>query len=126
MENGKQVCLKLIDTAGQDFRYITFKYLIRNKIDCIVLGYDITDKRSFDSLSGWIEKIKENSINTIKLIYLIGNKIDLEESRKVNKEEGQRFAKENNLRFFEVSCKTGEGIGVFLDDLKNEITKYEI
>ena len=127
LENWKEICLKLIDSIGQErFRSICFNLLRRNKIDFIVLGYDITNKCTFDSLSGWIEKIKENSINTIKLIYLIGNKIDLEESRKVNKEEGQRFAKENNLRFFEVSCKTGEGTGVFLDDLKNEITKYEI
>ena len=127
LENEKQISLKLIDTAGQErFRSITFSILKGNKIDFIVLGYDITNKCTFDSLSGWIEKIKENSINTIKLIYLIGNKIDLEEFREVYKEEGQRFAKENNLRFFEAPCKTGEGIGVFLDDLKNEITKYEI
>ena len=124
--NGKQISLQLIDTSGQErFRSISFNLLKMNKIDCIVLGYDITDKSSFDSLSRWINEIKESNKN-IKLIYLIGNKIDLEKFREVKKEEGEKFAKEYNLRFFEVSSKTGEGIAEFLNDLKNEIEKYEI
>ena len=52
-----------------------------------------------------------------ELIYLIGNKIDLNERREVDKEEANEFAKSENLRFFEISCKTGEGIKEFMDDL---------
>ena len=37
--------------------------------------------------------------------------------------EARDFAKENNLRYFEVSCRTGKGIDKFLEDLKNEIIK---
>ena len=126
LNNGKQINLKLYDTAGQErFRSITRRIYARENVDFVVLGYDITDRNSFDVLSGWINMIKENNKN-VKLIYLIGNKMDLEESRKISQEEGKIFAKDNNLRFFEVSCKTGEGISEFLDDLRNEITKYEM
>ena len=126
LKNGKEINLKLYDTAGQErFRAITFKTLSRNNIDFVVLGYDITNKRSFDSLFNWIDNIKECNTNT-KLIYIIGNKMDLEGSREVGKEEGKRFAENLNLRFFEVSARTGEGIEAFLNDLKNEIAKYEM
>ena len=35
---------------------------------------------------------------------LIGNKIDLENERKVSKEEGLRYANENNYYFRETTC----------------------
>ena len=124
LKNGKEINLKLYDTVGAErFRGITFGMLRRTNIDFVVLGYDITRQKSLYSLFDYIEEIKENNITT-KLIYLIGNKIDLEKSRVVSKEEGERFAENFNLRFFEVSCKTGEGIEEFLYDLQKEIEKY--
>ncbi len=40
--------------------------------------------------------------------FLIGNKIDLENERKVTKEQGEKFCKENNINeFMESSAKTG-------------------
>ena len=55
-------------------------------------------------------------------MYLIGNGIDIDK-RKVDKEKAKNFANENNLRYFETSCKTGEGIQEFYIDLINEIAK---
>ena len=57
------------------------------------------------------------------MIYLIGNKIDLE--REVLEDEAKNFSKENNLRYFETSCKTGEGVQEFFKDLVTEISKIE-
>ena len=48
---------------------------------------------------------------------MIGNNKDLESERLVSEEEAIDYAEKNNLRFFEISCKTGEGIDEFLDDL---------
>ena len=127
LKNGKQISLILYDTTGKErFRAVTFQILKEKNIDFVVLGYDITNKGSFDSLPRWLNSIIENTTKKVKLIYLIGNKIDLKESRVVSKEDGERFAENFNLRFFEVSCKTGEGIEEFLNDLKNEIAKYEM
>ena len=56
-------------------------------------------------------------------MYLIGNKIDLE--REVLKGEAKNFAEENNLRYFETSCLTGEGVQEFFNDLVTEISKIE-
>lgn len=41
---------------------------------------------------------------------MVGNKVDLEGERKVNKEVAKNFAKENNLLFLETSAKNGTNI----------------
>ena len=67
----------------------------------IFLIYDISSKESFDNLTQWIEFI--NSYEKTKIV-LCGNKIDLENERKVSKTQGENFAKEKNLVFHEVSA----------------------
>ena len=122
LENGEIIQLSLLDTVGQEyFRSITFQYI--SKADCIVLGFSVTEERDLlDIKNSFYPRVKEYP--NIKLIYLVGNKIDVEdEERKVNKEEALNFEKENNLRYFEISCKTGEGVQEFYNDLINEIVK---
>ena len=125
LENGEIIQLSLLDTVGQEyFRSITFQYISKaDCIDCIVLGFSVTDKSDLmDIKNSFYPKVKEYP--NIKLIYLVGNKIDVEdEERKVDKEEALSFEKENNLRYFEISCKTGEGVQEFYNDLINEIVK---
>jgi Ras-related protein Rab-5C len=41
---------------------------------------------------------------------LVGNKLDMESSRKTSTELGQRFAEEEGLLFTEASAKTGGGV----------------
>ena len=41
---------------------------------------------------------------------VVGNKIDLKNSRQITTEEGKNFAKKYNFIFAEVSAKTGVGI----------------
>ena len=45
------------------------------------------------------------------------------EDRQVTREEAIEFAKKENLRFFEISCKTDEGIKEFFDDVKHNLLK---
>ena len=85
-----------------------------------MIGFDVTSRRTFESVVGyWNSAIEEYNL----LIYLIGNKIDLYDKRQVSDEEIMKFAEDNNLRCFLTSCLTGEGVQNFFDDLVNEITK---
>ncbi|PIK60842.1 putative ras-related protein [Apostichopus japonicus] len=54
--------------------------------------------------------------NPNTVIFLIGNKSDLEAQRDVTYEEAKQFAEENGLLFLEASAKTGEHVEeAFLD-----------
>ena len=117
----KKINFQLWETPSQE-NYIPLIKMFMKVHDCLVIGYDITKKYSFDEIKNmWYPKAIE--FNACNLIYLIGNKLDLNENREVKKEEAFEFAKSNNLRFFEISCKTGEGMKEFLDDLVHNILK---
>ena len=57
----------------------------------MIITYDITSKRSFDSLAVWLQQVKDFADPKIVTI-LIGNKCDLSHLRTVPKEEAQKFA----------------------------------
>ena len=104
----KTINLQIWDTAGQE-RYKVICKNYYNKGDGFIIVYDITNKRSFDSIVNWVEDIKELASNDNKNI-ILGNKCDLESERKINKEEGDNLAKKYNCQFFEVSAQNGKNI----------------
>ena len=88
-------------------------------IDCFVIGFGITKKDSFEYTKGDLYHMYKDDNLCSNLIYLIANKIDLYlyTQKEVDMEEAIEFAEKENLRFFGISIKTGEGINEFLDDL---------
>ena len=54
------------------------------------------------------------------------NKIDRVQDREEKGKESRKFSEENHFRYFEMSCKTGEGVQKFFDDLITQITKTYI
>lgn len=55
----------------------------------------------------WLKEVKQNAGPDV-LVYLIGNKADLEEMREVTPEKAKEFADEHNIRrIFESSAKSG-------------------
>ena len=109
------------DTSGQEKYKSLIKFFVKDA-DSIVLGYDVTRKGSFDNMKTfWYDFVLEFS-NT-NLLYLLGNKIDLKNERKVSRIEAKNYCKEKNIRYFEISCLASIGIKEFLDDLVNELIK---
>ena len=103
----KKVKLQIWDTAGQE-KYMSINKNLFQRVQGIILMYDITREDTFNNLSKWMEHIKENA-NGIPLI-LIGNKSDLNNERKVNEEDGKAFAKNNKIIFLEASAKIGTNV----------------
>ena len=67
----------------------------------------IYSSKSFDDIDLWLKDLKANSNPDIK-VFLIGNKLDLEESRLVPKEKALQFKKDFDLDLFmETSAKSG-------------------
>ena len=119
--NGKKIRLQIWDTAGQErFRNIAKNYF--QSSNGFIVVYDITCKDSFDKLTYWIGEINENAPVETKTI-LLGNKIDLKDSREVPKEEGEEFSKSKNINFLEVSAKDGTNVKEAFDLLIADILK---
>ena len=74
-----------------------------------MLLYDITERESFENISYWMSKIKENAKSDINVI-LVGNKLDRESDRQVSREEGEAMARNYNISFLEVSAKNNINI----------------
>ncbi|PAA64349.1 hypothetical protein BOX15_Mlig011637g1 [Macrostomum lignano] len=106
--NGKKVKLQVWDTAGQErFRTITTAYY-RGAMG-IVLVYDVTDAESFDNIRTWISNIDQHASSDVEKL-LLANKCDLVDERAVSVERGEKFAADNQMRFYECSAKTGQGV----------------
>ena len=64
----------------------------------------MTNEESFEHVKGWINSIyKEANPNIAKV--LVGNKIDLEEHRKVSISDAKKIAQEHEMEYFETSAK---------------------
>lgn len=101
--DGKRVKLQIWDTAGQErFRTITTSYF--RGAQGIVLVYDVTDRRSFESIRNWISQIQQHADVHVNKI-LVGNKCDMLDEKVVSSEEGQKLAKEFEMEFWEASAK---------------------
>ena len=102
-----KIKLQIWDTSGEE-RYKSITQNFYRNTDCLFIVFDITKKKTFDSIKTWINEANEYNENT--KIILLGNKIDLEDQRKVTKEIATNFANKNNLKYIETSAKENKGI----------------
>ena len=118
LPNGNEINLILYDTAGNE-RFFGVSEGVLRRADGGFLMYDITQRYSFETVSRWIDVIKEINIPAI----LIGNRCDLEYRREISKEEGEKLSEENGFHFYETSCKYNINIEEPIYDLVEQILK---
>jgi small GTP-binding protein len=122
LDNGI-VKMEIWDTAGQErYRSLAPMYYRGAKVAFIV--YDVTNKDSLDKAKGWIEEVRIRGESDV-IIVLFGNKMDLNDSRRVDKTEGQALADKYDLLFSEVSAKTGENITDMMIKTSVELLKLK-
>ena len=102
----KNIRLQIWDTCGQEVYRSLINSFYRNS-SLAILVYSIDDENSFNNLESWLNEIKDKGNPNVK-IFLIGNKYDLEEKRKVQLNKAKEFSKEHGLNMFlETSANTG-------------------
>ena len=116
--NGKKIIVQLWDSAGQSIYKSITKNLF-NRVQGIIILYDITNLNSFLNVENWIKIIEQENK---KLIFEIaGNKCDLEELRSVNINEGKNLGNKYRVNFYEVSAKNNINIIECVNDLVKKI-----
>ena len=115
----KKVKIQIWDTAGQE-RYMALNKSSFQKVQGIIIMYDLTDRKSFENIDKWLNIVSQNFPG--KSMILVANKLDLsDEKRIVTEEEGQKLAEENNVKFFEGSGQTGENVEEIFTELAEMI-----
>ena len=71
----------------------------------------------------YINEIREEVLPQNIIIYIIANKIDMEDQRKVDKEEGKKLAEELGFHYMETQVKYGINVNETFEDLDEKIDK---
>ena len=83
--------------------------------------YDSTNKETFIGLAKWMTECQQYiQNNAVKII--IANKSDL--NTIISKDQAEQFANSNNVKLFETSAKTGNGINEAFQYLIDEICNH--
>lgn len=120
--NNKKFIVNFEDTGSQE-KFNVYQFEQLKKKSCILLVFDITNRNSFDEIKNIIyPKIVDTENNNLFNI-LIGSKLDLKSERNITYEEGEIYAEENNMKYFEVSAKSGENMERLCTYIYNKFSK---
>ena len=121
----KIVKLQIWDTCGQEVYRSLISSFYRSASLAIIV-YSIENADSFNNIEKWLNDIKTQSNPDVK-IFLIGNKADLEDKRKITKATGEKFCQEHQISYFaETSAKTGFNVeNVFVEVAKELYIQHE-
>ena len=115
-----KIILQIWDTAGQErFRSIT-KSFFRNT-NGIIFVYDITSRKSFKNVKDWIKDSELHDIGFEKI--LVGNKIDLNDDRKITTETASNYADSINIKYYETSALKNIGIKELFENISETYMK---
>eukprot|EP00300_Choanocystis_sp_HF-7_P025277 c27028_g1_i1.p1 GENE.c27028_g1_i1~~c27028_g1_i1.p1 ORF type:complete len:216 (-),score=34.46 c27028_g1_i1:4-600(-) len=77
----------------------------------LALVFDVTNRASFEALSGWMDSIRDVMRPDVPGI-IIGNKADLSMRRQVPAEEGVEFGQAIGYRYFETAATDADSVEV--------------
>ncbi|KAG7191372.1 GTP-binding protein of the rab/ypt [Scheffersomyces spartinae] len=111
----KEITVKfeIWDTAGQE-RYKSLVPMYYRGANAALCVYDITNEQLFERAKDWINELKKQAPEGI-VICLVGNKLDLEQDRKVTQDQVTEYLEsldgsENIVLSAECSAKSGDGV----------------
>ncbi|KAG5667268.1 hypothetical protein PVAND_015255 [Polypedilum vanderplanki] len=122
--DGQRLQIQAWDTAGQErFRTLIPSYY-RDATGAILV-YDVTKMNSFQKLETWLEELEVNTNRNITKM-IVGNKIDLQNQRKVDRELGKKFAKQQRALFVETSAASNINVQLAFEELVKKILEDNI
>lgn len=129
---GLEFYSKIINYHGRDIKIKFWDFNSTNLLetycqysDAIILVYDISDPNSLDKLSSLYNKIIDK--NKTNIIYLVGNKLDKINNRKIKNKDIINFMNKYDIKnYLEISAKNFPTVtrlfSLVLQDINNNIT----
>jgi len=115
---GKKIKLNIWDTAGQETASLLTRSYFSHSQGALLV-FDLSDKKSFNSIHSWLEEVDRYS-NTPVIKILVGNKNDLNENAVPN---AKSFADKNGFEYIEASAKTGNNLDLVFSSLATQISR---
>ena len=118
-KNGKKYQLKVFRPKTDD-EMGSKDYL--KGIKMVIYIFDITNEDAIKHFKENAEKLFENADkNAFK--YVLGNKIDLEDQRKIKEDEAKGICDKFKYVYKEISCKSGQNIKEVFDEIFEQYIK---
>ena len=119
-KDNKKIRLNIWNTSGQE-KFHSLCISTVSGADGIILICDITNKETFRKFGNWLVELEELFHKGKVEIIIIANKIDLEDQRQISENELKEYGEKHNIKVFNASAKTGEGVEEAFDYLINRI-----
>jgi len=120
------VKLLVWDTAGQE-RYASTAPNYTRESDAIVLLFDVTDERSYNDLDRRWQSIVDEHLDSVGrgnvVCYLVANKIDLADKRRVTREEGRAYANGRHMEYAETTVLRRRTVHNVIDDIADRLAR---
>jgi small GTP-binding protein len=102
------ITLRIWDTAGQE-RYRSLAPMYYQNSQVAIIVFSLTSPETLEDSKSWVAELGKY-FQRLPHIYLVGNKSDLVEERKVPRDRASDVAGSIEAQYFETSALTGEGI----------------
>ncbi len=115
MGKDTKINLMIWDIAGQPQFYMLHRPYF-NGADGMMLVYDLTRSSSFSNINNWFSTAVKYGLSGIPRL-LIGNKIDLNEERKIILPMAEHLSEKIDAPFFETSALTGKNVKLIFEKM---------
>ncbi len=121
--NEKNVRLHIWDTAGQE-RFNSIVQCYYREAHGAFICFALNRRYTFDKVENHINDIINYNDDKIIEYILVGTHLDKTSERKVEKEEAQKLAKKYNMKYIEISSKTGENVDKCFDIMNDLMSEH--
>ncbi|OHT00260.1 Ras-related protein Rab-5A [Tritrichomonas foetus] len=117
--DGRSISIQIWDTAGQE-RYKALGPVYYRSANAAVIVFDVTNEATYTDIEEWMNAFTSVAGNNA-CIFLVANKIDLENEINVDLEEAEEWANEHHAIFFKTSAKLKINVMNLFKKLAEEI-----
>ena len=115
---GQPIRVNFWDLAGGE-EYLEIRTEFYKDAQGAVLVFDVSDRKSFESLDHWLTEASANGANS-PVVAVCANKVDVGK-RSVSESEGKKWAAAHQALYFETSAKDGSGVQKMFEGLFKQV-----